>query len=66
MLEEVQTMADGKIISETGLPQEAEHSEGGEDAVLYDKAVRIVTETRRARFPVCNATCASATTAPHA
>jgi S-DNA-T family DNA segregation ATPase FtsK/SpoIIIE len=48
VLEEVQTMADGKIISETGLPQEAEDSEGGEDAVLYDKAVRIVTETRRA------------------
>jgi len=48
VLEEVQTMADGKIISETGLPQDAEDSEGGEDAALYDKAVRIVTETRRA------------------
>ncbi len=48
VLEEVQTMADGKVIGETGLPQEASEGEGGEDAALYDKAVRIVTETRRA------------------
>ena len=48
VLEETQTMADGKIIGETGLPQDAADAEGGEDAVLYDKAVRIVTETRRA------------------
>jgi DNA segregation ATPase FtsK/SpoIIIE, S-DNA-T family len=48
VLEETQTMADGKIIGETGLPQDAVDAEGGEDAVLYDKAVRIVTETRRA------------------
>jgi S-DNA-T family DNA segregation ATPase FtsK/SpoIIIE len=48
VLEETQTMADGKIIGETGLPQDASEVEGGEDAVLYDKAVRIVTETRRA------------------
>jgi DNA segregation ATPase FtsK/SpoIIIE, S-DNA-T family len=48
VLEETQTMADGKIIGETGLPQDAVDTEGGEDPVLYDKAVRIVTETRRA------------------
>jgi S-DNA-T family DNA segregation ATPase FtsK/SpoIIIE len=48
VLEETQTMADGKIIGETGLPMEAGDSEGGEDAVLYDKAVAIVTQTRRA------------------
>ena len=48
VLEETQTMADGKVIGETGLPQDAVDAEGGEDAVLYDKAVRIVTETRRA------------------
>lgn len=48
VLEETQTMADGKIIGETGLPQDASESEGGEDAVLYDKAVAIVTQTRRA------------------
>ncbi|MGB0133252.1 DNA translocase FtsK [Dokdonella sp.] len=48
VLEETQTMADGKIIGETGLPQDAADAEGGEDAVLYDKAVAIVTETRRA------------------
>jgi DNA segregation ATPase FtsK/SpoIIIE, S-DNA-T family len=48
VLEETQTMADGKVIGETGLPQDAVDTEGGEDPVLYDKAVRIVTETRRA------------------
>jgi S-DNA-T family DNA segregation ATPase FtsK/SpoIIIE len=48
VLEETQSMGDGRIIGETGLPQDAEESEGGEDAALYDKAVRIVTETRRA------------------
>ncbi|HOX71464.1 DNA translocase FtsK 4TM domain-containing protein [Dokdonella sp.] len=48
VLEETQTLADGKIIGETGLPQDASEGEGGEDAALYDKAVRIVTETRRA------------------
>ena len=48
VLEETQSMGDGRIIGETGLPQDAEDSEGGEDAALYDKAVRIVTESRRA------------------
>ena len=48
VLEETQTLADGKVIGETGLPQDAAEGEGGEDAALYDKAVRIVTETRRA------------------
>ncbi len=48
VLEETQSMGDGKFIGETGLPQDASDSEGGEDAVLYDKAVRIVTESRRA------------------
>ncbi|MBN8480554.1 MAG: DNA translocase FtsK 4TM domain-containing protein [Xanthomonadales bacterium] len=48
VLEEVQAMGDGKIIGDTGLPQDIEEGEGGEDAALYDKAVRIVTETRRA------------------
>ena len=48
VLEETQTMADGKVIGETGLPQDAADAEGGEDAVLYDKAIAIVTETRRA------------------
>ena len=48
VLEEVQAMGDGRVIGDTGLPQDAEEGEGGEDAALYDKAVRIVTETRRA------------------
>ncbi|WP_329740571.1 DNA translocase FtsK [Dyella sp. A6] len=47
VLEEVQATADGKFINESGLPQDSE--EGGDaDAVLYDKAVAIVTQTRRA------------------
>ena len=48
VLEEVQSMADGRVISDIGLPMDASETEGGEDAVLYDRAVRIVTETRRA------------------
>ncbi|PWK89814.1 DNA translocase FtsK [Fulvimonas soli] len=47
VLEEVQATADGKFINDAGLPQEGE--EGGDaDAQLYDKAVAIVTQTRRA------------------
>ncbi len=48
VLEEVQTLGDGKVISDIGLPLDAEETEGGEEAQLYDRAVRIVTETRRA------------------
>ena len=48
VLEEVQTLGNGQVISETGLPQDAAEAEGGEDAQLYDKAVAIVTRTRRA------------------
>ena len=47
VLEEVQTTGDGKVIGETGLPEEI--SEGNSDYdELYDQAVRIVTESRRA------------------
>ncbi|MEI7038211.1 DNA translocase FtsK 4TM domain-containing protein [Fulvimonas yonginensis] len=47
VLEEVQATADGKFINESGLPQDGE--EGGDaDAQLYDKAVAVVTQTRRA------------------
>jgi S-DNA-T family DNA segregation ATPase FtsK/SpoIIIE len=45
VLEEVQSLGDGKIINESGLPEE---EEGSDDQALYDKAVRIVTESRRA------------------
>ena len=48
VLEEVQSLDNGKIIDASGLPQDAAESEGGEDAQLYDKAVAIVTKTRRA------------------
>ncbi len=47
VLEEIQTTNDGKVIGETGLPEEI--SEGNADYdELYDQAVRIVTESRRA------------------
>jgi S-DNA-T family DNA segregation ATPase FtsK/SpoIIIE len=46
VLEEVQPMGDGRIINESGLPQEADAD--GSDAALYDKAVAVVTQTRRA------------------
>ena len=47
VLEEVQTMHDGSTIGATGLP-EAPQSAGDESDPLYDEAVRVVTETRRA------------------
>ena len=45
VLEEVQSLGDGKIVNESGLPEE---EDGNDDHVLYDRAVRIVTESRRA------------------
>jgi DNA segregation ATPase FtsK/SpoIIIE, S-DNA-T family len=47
VLEEVQSMGDGKFINDSGLPQDAAEDGDGDNA-LYDKAVRIVTESRRA------------------
>ncbi|KPN20419.1 cell division protein FtsK [Xanthomonas sp. Mitacek01] len=47
VLDEVQTMGDGTVIGATGLP-EAGSSGGDESDPLYDEAVKIVTETRRA------------------
>jgi DNA segregation ATPase FtsK/SpoIIIE, S-DNA-T family len=48
VLEEVQPLGNGKVIGEYGLPEDA-GAEGGEDYdELYDQAVRIVTESRRA------------------
>jgi S-DNA-T family DNA segregation ATPase FtsK/SpoIIIE len=47
VLEEVQSTSDGKIINDSGLPQDAE-GDSDSDNALYDRAVRIVTETRRA------------------
>ena len=46
VLEDVQTLADGQVIGATGLP-EAASSDDPEADVLYDQAVRIVTESRR-------------------
>jgi len=47
VLEEVQATGDGKFIDDAGLPQDG--GEGGDaEAQLYDKAVAIVTQTRRA------------------
>ncbi|HZX81749.1 MAG TPA: DNA translocase FtsK 4TM domain-containing protein [Lysobacter sp.] len=47
VLEEVQTMGDGVIVGPTGLP-ESSGGGGDESDPLYDEAVRIVTESRRA------------------
>ena len=47
VLEEVQTMADGQVVGPTGLPETASSGDDESDP-LYDEAVRIVTETRRA------------------
>jgi S-DNA-T family DNA segregation ATPase FtsK/SpoIIIE len=49
VLEEVQSLGNGKVIGESGLPEDAAGAEGSEDYdELYDQAVRIVTESRRA------------------
>ncbi|WP_343226298.1 DNA translocase FtsK [Marilutibacter chinensis] len=46
VLDEVQTMGDGVVVGATGLP---ENGGGGDESdPLYDQAVQIVTETRRA------------------
>ncbi|TDK23384.1 DNA translocase FtsK [Luteimonas aestuarii] len=47
VLEEAQTMYDGSSIGATGLPEAAAAS-GDESDPLYDEAVKIVTESRRA------------------
>jgi DNA segregation ATPase FtsK/SpoIIIE, S-DNA-T family len=47
VLEEMQTMGDGVIVGPTGLP-ESGGGGGDESDPLYDEAVKIVTETRRA------------------
>ncbi len=46
VLEEVQSMGEGIVVGATGLPEQT--SSGDESDPLYDEAVRIVTETRRA------------------
>jgi S-DNA-T family DNA segregation ATPase FtsK/SpoIIIE len=47
VLEEVQTMGDGVVVGPTGLP-ESGSAAGDESDPLYDEAVKIVTESRRA------------------
>ena len=47
VLEEVQTMYDGSSVGATGLPEASAGSDDESDP-LYDEAIRIVTETRRA------------------
>jgi S-DNA-T family DNA segregation ATPase FtsK/SpoIIIE len=47
VLEEVQTMGDGVVVGPTGLP-ETGGGGGDESDPLYDEAVKIVTESRRA------------------
>ncbi|PJK14974.1 cell division protein FtsK [Lysobacteraceae bacterium NML07-0707] len=47
VLEEVQTLHDGSTVGATGLP-ESPQSAGDESDPLFDEAVKLVTETRRA------------------
>jgi DNA segregation ATPase FtsK/SpoIIIE, S-DNA-T family len=47
VLDEVQTLGEGIVVGATGLP-ESGGGAGDESDPLYDEAVRIVTETRRA------------------
>jgi S-DNA-T family DNA segregation ATPase FtsK/SpoIIIE len=47
VLEETQTLGDGQVIGPTGLPEAAASDDPEADA-LFDQAVRIVTESRRA------------------
>jgi S-DNA-T family DNA segregation ATPase FtsK/SpoIIIE len=47
VLEEVQTMGDGVVVGPTGLPESGSGA-GDESDPLYDEAVKIVTESRRA------------------
>ena len=44
---DVHSLGDGRVIGESGLPEDSEMTEGDYDE-LYDKAVAIVTESRRA------------------
>jgi len=44
---DVQSLGDGRVVGESGLPEDSELPEGDYDE-LYDQAVRIVTESRRA------------------
>ena len=46
VLEQVQSMGDGVVVGANGLPESS--SDGDESDPLYDEAVRVVTETRRA------------------
>ena len=48
VLDEVQTMGDGVVVGATGLPEAGGNNAGDESDPLYDEAVKIVTETRRA------------------
>ena len=48
VLDETQVMYDGTAIGATGLPEPGAGGAGDESDPLYDEAVRIVTETRRA------------------
>ena len=47
VLEEVQILGDGKIVGESGLPEDAE-GDAGSDNALFDRAVDIVVRSRRA------------------
>ncbi|MBS0557040.1 MAG: DNA translocase FtsK 4TM domain-containing protein [Proteobacteria bacterium] len=45
---DVQSLGDGRVVGESGLPEDAGEEGEGDYDELYDKAVAIVTESRRA------------------
>jgi S-DNA-T family DNA segregation ATPase FtsK/SpoIIIE len=47
VLEDVQTLGNGKVINDSGLPEDAAADANGMDE-LYDRAVHVVTSSRRA------------------
>ena len=47
VLEEVQMLGDGKVVGESGLPEDAEDGDDSDNA-LFDRAVDIVVRSRRA------------------
>jgi len=48
VLQETQSLGAGRVVGESGLPEDGADGENGDYDALYDQAVKIVTESRRA------------------
>ncbi len=48
VLEDIQVLGDGKVVGESGLPEDAEGGDSAGDNALFDRAVDIVVRSRRA------------------